>query len=149
MHLTTIRADKSNRNSCKFFSERDQKNLAMVILKIQVSDTGPSWPSCLKASLAASALFAEQDIFVVSMLRDKFHSFHNEATDQSRICTCLLSVICLFIPQKVRFTTIYIFLGSVEKILLLQMFTGFNEALLLLTLSQTSPRFYVSAGQVF
>ena len=37
------------RNSCKFFSESDKKKkkkLAMVISKIQVSDPGPSWPSC-------------------------------------------------------------------------------------------------------
>ena len=34
------------RNSCKFFSESDKKKLAMVISKIQVSDSGPSWPSC-------------------------------------------------------------------------------------------------------
>ena len=35
------------RNSCKFFSESDKKNLAKAISKNQVSDPGPSWPSCL------------------------------------------------------------------------------------------------------
>ena len=36
----------NNRNSCKFFSESDKKKV-MVTSKIQVSDPGPSWPSCL------------------------------------------------------------------------------------------------------
>ena len=40
LHFTTYR------NSCKFFTESDKKKLAMVISKIQVSDLGPSWPSC-------------------------------------------------------------------------------------------------------
>ena len=36
------------RNSCKFFSESDQKKkMAMVISEIQVSDPGPFWPSCI------------------------------------------------------------------------------------------------------
>ena len=30
----------------KFFSERDKKKMARVISKTQVSDPGPSWPSC-------------------------------------------------------------------------------------------------------
>ena len=34
------------RNSCKFFSESDKKKLARAISKNQVSDPGPSWPSC-------------------------------------------------------------------------------------------------------
>ena len=34
------------RNSCKFFSENDIKKLARAISKNQVSDPGPSWPSC-------------------------------------------------------------------------------------------------------
>ena len=34
------------RNSCKFFSESDIKKLARAISKNQVSDPGPSWPSC-------------------------------------------------------------------------------------------------------
>ena len=34
------------RNSCKFFSESDKK-MVTVISKIQVSDPGPSWPTCL------------------------------------------------------------------------------------------------------
>ena len=32
----------------KFFSESDKKKLARAISKNQVSDPGPSWPSCLK-----------------------------------------------------------------------------------------------------
>ena len=35
------------RNSCKFFSKSDKKKLARAISKDQVSDPGPSWPSCL------------------------------------------------------------------------------------------------------
>ena len=35
------------RNSCKFFSESDKERLAKAISKNQVSDPGPSWPSCL------------------------------------------------------------------------------------------------------
>ena len=31
----------------KFFSKTDQKKMAMVLSKIQVSDPGPFWPSCL------------------------------------------------------------------------------------------------------
>ena len=43
---------KRYRNSCNFFSEKDKKKKkinkkAMVILKIQVIEPGPSWPSCL------------------------------------------------------------------------------------------------------
>ena len=34
------------RNSCKFLSESDKKKLARAISKNQVSDPGPSWPSC-------------------------------------------------------------------------------------------------------
>ena len=34
------------RNSCKFFSESDKKKLARAISQNQVSDPGPSWPSC-------------------------------------------------------------------------------------------------------
>ena len=35
------------RSSCKFFSESDKKELAKAISKNQMSDPGPSWPSCL------------------------------------------------------------------------------------------------------
>ena len=40
---------QTKRNSCKFFSESDQKKkkMARAISKNQVSDPGPSWPSCL------------------------------------------------------------------------------------------------------
>ena len=38
---------KDIRNSCKFFSASDKKKIATVLFKIQVSDAGPSWPSCL------------------------------------------------------------------------------------------------------
>ena len=46
LHCTDIR------NSCKFFSENDKKKkkkkkLARAISKNQVSDPGPSWPSCM------------------------------------------------------------------------------------------------------
>ena len=38
---------QTKRNSCKFFSESDNKKiLARAISKNQVSDPGPSWPSC-------------------------------------------------------------------------------------------------------
>ena len=33
-------------NSCKFFSESDQKEMARAISKNKVSDPGPFWPSC-------------------------------------------------------------------------------------------------------
>ena len=36
------------RNSCKFFYESDKKKLAKAISKNQVSDPGPSWPSCFE-----------------------------------------------------------------------------------------------------
>ena len=39
---------QTQRNSCKFFSENDNKKTARAITKNQVSDPGPSWPSCLK-----------------------------------------------------------------------------------------------------
>ena len=38
---------QTERNSCKFFSENDKKKMAGAISKNQVSDPGPSWPSCL------------------------------------------------------------------------------------------------------
>ena len=41
------------RNSCKSFSERDKKKMAGVISKTQVSDPGPSWPSCLTTNMPA------------------------------------------------------------------------------------------------
>ena len=40
---------QTKRNSCKFFSENDtkkKKKMARAISKNQVSDLGPSWPSC-------------------------------------------------------------------------------------------------------
>ena len=37
---------RTNRNSCKFFSESDQKKWLWLSKKVQVSDPGPSWPSC-------------------------------------------------------------------------------------------------------
>ena len=53
LHCTDIK-----KNSCKFFSENDKKKkekkkkkkkkkMARAISKNQVSDPGPSWPSCL------------------------------------------------------------------------------------------------------
>ena len=34
------------KNSCKFFSENNKEKMARTISKNQVSDPGPSWPSC-------------------------------------------------------------------------------------------------------
>ena len=45
------------RNSCKFLSESDKKKLAREISKNQVSDPGPSWPSCFKFTLTCCLQF--------------------------------------------------------------------------------------------
>ena len=48
---------QSQRNSCKFFSESDKQKLARAISKTQVSDPGPSWPSCFQTLADIDLIF--------------------------------------------------------------------------------------------
>ena len=112
------------RNSCKFFSESDQKKLARAISKNQVSDPGPSWPSCLFDSLfnPYPAILVYGCVWLWMWSKISLHMY--------TVWSCSV-FYTLFISVNITPTSAF---QSIETCL---------------ASSQTSPDFYVPALQVF